>query len=397
MALIKNLHKAALIALMDEQKNKTTKIIDDASVALSNSQEAEKAFAKSHTNFEAEKVKLNSAISNAETQTNNVLVSIKAKLPQADAEIEKIKLNTNTSAQKYIENELKIKGTAALKNLTTSEKTAKEVQSRIQAIETDLTTTKANSDKLSGELKAISSEVAKQKTNIFSASSELIGDENGNHENKPALKKRIVGLEAKLLSSQEKADSLNEQAESVLEKVTDSGLHGSYESSAKRYRNASYIILSVQVIILIVMAGLAYRAINITELEQVLKNILPTIPLGVLVYFLQRTYTVEKKLAEEYQHKSTLTKTLAGYRSLYRLKHSDPEYMALFNHVKDGITRNPSEEINPLLHKRLLADKVLDTVDRAVETVTETVSSGMRTTENAMGVVKNVAEELPKR
>lgn len=394
MTFIKNLRKDRLIALMDEQKNKTEKIITESSLAIENSHKAEKAFSKSHTDFEAEKVNLKTVVARVDTQTKAAIATIEAKLPIADAEIEKIKVKAISDVNEFIENELKTKGNASLLQITSSEAAVVKSKNNIDKTETDILAKRTHCETLEAGIKSTSNEVAKYKNNILGVASEIIGDENGNHINGSAMKARLVALEAEINKTQEAANSLNSQSESILEKVTDSGLHGSYERSADRYRKSTWIILIAQCVILLVMAGLAYKAINIIKLEEVLKNILPTIPLGVLVFFLQRAYTVEKKLTEEYQHKSTLTKTLAGYRSLYDLKHSDPEYMALFNHVKDGITRNPSEEINPLLHKRLLIDKVVDTIDNVVESASQTVVSSVKVAESAMDIVKVPKNEI---
>ncbi len=207
---------------------------------------------------------------------------------------------------------------------------------------------------------------------------DIFGDEDGMCTTGPSIKMRSKSACEDAEKALVDGEDVRKQAESLLSKMTDASLHTAFSSAARRYMVGSWIILSIQILVLGIAAALAYRAITL-DLPNLLKNMLPTVPLGFLVYFLNRAYTVEKKLAEEYQHKSSLTKTLAGYRALYKLSHEDKEYMELFTHIKEGITRNPSKEINPLLFRRLPIDTLTDTAEKAIGTVQKTAEKAVNT------------------
>jgi hypothetical protein len=62
-----------------------------------------------------------------------------------------------------------------------------------------------------------------------------------------------------------------------------------------------------------------------------------------------RNQKIAKKLAEEYHHKAALSEAMTGYRGLYQLKHESPEYMNLFNSIKEQLNINPSSKIDKFL------------------------------------------------
>lgn len=302
--------------------------------------------------------------------------STTTKLAAVDQRISTITADATKKVDNFINTEIKPKATGAVSSATaTRDQTISlkgEVDAVLKKIEAIHTGASKKHDQVTEKHDTIIKLLSKAEQNTF----EIFGDEDGMCPTGPSIKKRSKSVCEEAEQALVDGKDLRKQAESLLNKMTDESLHTAFSKSARRYMFGSWAILIIQILVLGVAAALAYRAIDL-EIEDLLKNMLPTIPLGFLVYFLNRAYTVEKKLAEEYQHKSSLTKTLAGYRALYKLSHEDKEYMELFTHIKEGITRNPSKEINPLLFRRLPIDAITDTAEKAIDSVQKTAEKAV--------------------
>jgi len=300
------------------------------------------------------------------------------KLAAVDQNVSTITADASKKVSEFIDTEIKPKATETIDlAIATKDQTVTlkgEVETLVKAVEAIHDGTSEKHELVTEKHDSIAKLLTKAEQNSF----DIFGDEEGMCLNGPSIKKRSQTVCREAEQALEDGEDVRKQADGLLSKMTDASLHTAFSSAARRYMVGSWVILILQILILGVAAALAYRAIEL-EISDLLKNMLPTIPLGFLVYFLNRAYTVEKKLAEEYQHKSSLTKTLAGYRALYKLTHEDKEYMALFTHIKEGITRNPSKEINPLLFRRLPIDAFTDTAENAIATVQKSAEKAVNT------------------
>ena len=50
-------------------------------------------------------------------------------------------------------------------------------------------------------------------------------------------------------------------------------------------------------------------------------------------------------LAEEYQHKASISEALSGYRKLWDLEHDSQEYQDFFNPTLSHLIKNPSDKV----------------------------------------------------
>lgn len=329
-----------------------------------------------------------------ESKSTSFSNTANGKLADVDKKITAITANASTKVTNFIDTEMKPKATKAIDLATITKDKTVTLKGEIEAVVKKVTAIHDGTSKAQNQVAEKHKTIAKLLTKAEQSTFEICGDEDGMCSTGPSIKKRSETVCKEAERALGDGEDLRKQAESLLNKMTDASLHTAFSKSALRYMIGSWVILSIQIMVLGIAAFLAYRAIDL-ELEDLLKNILPTIPLGFLVYFLNRAYTVEKKLAEEYQHKSSLTKTLAGYRALYKLSHEDKEYMALFTHIKEGITRNPSKEINPLLFRRLPIDTLTDTAEKAIDTAQKSaekaVSAASASVAKSAEAVKSVA------
>jgi hypothetical protein len=316
------------------------------------------------------------------------------KLADVDLKISTITTDASKKVTNFIESDIKPKAKEAIELATVTKDTTLTLKGEVDAVVEKVKAIHNGTSQKHDEVTSKHDNIAKLLTKAEQITSEICGDDEGMCATGPSIRRRSETVCKEAEQALVDGEALKKQAESLLNKMTDASLHTAFSKSAHRYMIGSWVILIIQVIVLGIAAFLAYRAIDL-EVEDLLKNILPTIPLGFLVYFLNRAYTVEKKLAEEYQHKSSLTKTLAGYRALYKLSHEDKEYMALFTHIKEGITRNPSKEINPLLFRRLPIDTLTDTAEKAIDTAQKSaekaVSAASASVAKSADAMKSVA------
>lgn len=337
---------------------------------------------------------IQTSLASLETKSTSFSAAADEKLDFVDKKISTITADASTKVSNFIDKEIKPKATEAIDLATSTKDKTVTLKGEIDAVVKQVQAIHSGTSKTQNAVTEKHDTITKLLTKAEQSALEICGDEEGMCSSGPSIKKRSETVCENAEQALVDGNDLKKQAESLLNKMTDASLHTAFSKSALRYMIGSWVILTLQVIVLGIAAFLAYRAIDL-EIEDLLKNILPTIPLGFLVYFLNRAYTVEKKLAEEYQHKSSLTKTLAGYRALYKLSHEDKEYMALFTHIKEGITRNPSKEINPLLFRRLPIDTLTDTAEKAIGTAQKSaekaVSVASASVEKSAEAIKSVA------
>ena len=221
-----------------------------------------------------------------------------------------------------------------------------------------------------------------QKENVKNLQDKLLkfehkfmGDENGEYNksepNQPPV--MLPAIKKELSVSQDEINSLAEQAQSVLHKATDKGLHSVFEEYRSRYTKSSrnynlwqYALLAFIFIFgLLSITGYPPFLINfgislplltlkadLDTLVQLSFRGVMILPLVYLSIILNRNANIQKALAEEYAHKASLTKSIAGYRELYDLEHKNDEYTNLFKSIVEGLNANPANKIFYMLNKK---------------------------------------------
>lgn len=404
---LKNLTKSEIIAEAEKLNNAAYEAIATSKEKTAQIDKLKNSAAQLRTDLEDQKNefttltdKLQTALTELDTKSTSFSTTAAEKLAVVDNEISTITKAASDKVTDFIETDIKLKATDAINLATETKDKTINLKVEIDTVANQIKTIHTGAAKTEIEAKEKYNAIEKLFTKAEQNTFEICGNEDGMCSTGPSIKKRSEIVCKNAEKALVDGEDLKKQAQSLLNKMTDEGLHTAFSKSAKRYMLGSWVILIMQIFVLGVAAALAYRAIDL-EIEDLLKNMLPTIPLGFLVYFLNRSYTVEKKLAEEYQHKSSLTKTLAGYRALYKLSHEDKEYMELFTHIKEGITRNPSKEINPLLFRRLplnaltdTAEKAIDSVQKSTERIVTTASKSIAKNSNKVMSAANATEAI---
>lgn len=190
---------------------------------------------------------------------------------------------------------------------------------------------------------AIKDSIEKYENKVRLLELEVFGDSEGLYQGEVALRPQYLS-ELKALKSS------SEHARKALAEISDLGLHGAFSKRANTSSVAYHLYQVALLAILFLLAAVGYQLVqsDIT-LENFVMKTITAIPLGFAAFLLNRTAKVEKKISEDYRHKSALTEALAGYRNLYNLSNSDDEYMELFEHVKMDLVTNPSDRMEQIL------------------------------------------------
>lgn len=162
------------------------------------------------------------------------------------------------------------------------------------------------------------------------------------------------GITRQALDRIEQLERSNKRATELIESLTDASVHGAFkkrEISADR-RHTVYQIGLVLCVISILGVGHPLVTDQLT-LESALSRSIFLLPLTYLLWVINRTIKIEKRLAEAYRHKASTMDALTGYRNLYKLKHDDAEYLKIFDNIQSEIIDNPGRNIEKLLTSRL--------------------------------------------
>jgi hypothetical protein len=168
------------------------------------------------------------------------------------------------------------------------------------------------------------------------------------------------GLEKATEFLKVRLSNLIKETNEKLHAITDSSLHNSFYTRAKSHSDEyqklqDYTFKSVVSIAVVTLLFAIIQLINILWINKTFSyqisyyQIGITLPLIYLVWMFNRNQKIAKKLAEEYHHKAALSEAMTGYRGLYQLKHESPEYMNLFNSIKEQLNINPSSKIDKFL------------------------------------------------
>jgi hypothetical protein len=202
--------------------------------------------------------------------------------------------------------------------------------------------------------------INKLKRSVEEIHNQLKGDDDGNHNGEPSLIKNAEALN-------NKTKKTLKDAERALGVSTDASLFSEYINKERLYKNSGRFILFLQVILLTAIAGSAFwffpfqNEVNIGTYFNFAIRVISISPLVFLSIILLRVYNVQKILTEEYAHKATLAKTIAGYRKQFDLNFEDKEYKDLFEDFQNAITANPSDRIATILNRKEPQDKMVST------------------------------------
>lgn len=200
------------------------------------------------------------------------------------------------------------------------------------------------------------------------------------------------GLKSEVEQLRDQLKKLVAEATDKLHALTDQSLHNAFAKRAESYsvefkeleRHTQNVVLGI--VGVVAAFGLAQLVIYVVG-KPFNYNLLifQFSIIGALVFLLwmyNRNQKMAKKLAEDYHHKAALAEAMTGYRHLYGLKHSDEEYMRLFDSIKDALNVNPSAGIDRFLNLKSPHEDIASTVERSVDRLqqgmTEAVKSALK-------------------
>ncbi len=163
------------------------------------------------------------------------------------------------------------------------------------------------------------------------------------------------GLKATVESLANRLEKLTSQAEKKLFELTDSSLQHAFTSRAKKYTfefkklQKFTFWLTLTLVADILLFGIIQLCKEKFDWHLLIYQFSIAGALIFSIFMYNRNQKIAKKLAEEYQHKASLTEAMTGYRALYNLEHTDAEYMELFNSLKEQLNTNPSKQIDTFL------------------------------------------------
>lgn len=198
------------------------------------------------------------------------------------------------------------------------------------------------------------------------------------------------GLKATVESLANRLEKLTSQAEKKLFGLTDSSLQHAFTSRAKKYSleftklQKITFWLTLALVGDIVIFGIIQLCINEFNWHLLIYQFSIAGALAFAIFMYNRNQKIAKKLAEEYQHKASLTEAMTGYRELYSLDHKDTEYMELFNSLKDQLNTNPSKQIDSFLKLKSPHEELSSSI------------KGILNPENVKAIAEQVTEILKK-
>ncbi len=157
-----------------------------------------------------------------------------------------------------------------------------------------------------------------------------------------------------------KLDTLIIEANHKLYALTDSSLHNAFATRAEDYTREFKRLekitfnMTLGIIADILIFGIIQLILVLTDKPFNYHLLIYQFSIaGALVFAIwmyNRNQKIAKKLAEEYHHKAAIAEAMTGYRQLYGLEHTSPEYMELFNSLKKQLNTNPSTAIDKFLN-----------------------------------------------
>lgn len=188
-----------------------------------------------------------------------------------------------------------------------------------------------------------------------------------------------LGLKSEVEQLRDQLNKLVVEATNKLHALTDQSLHNAFAKRAENYSaefkklegRTQNVVLGI--VVVVALFGLAQLGIYLTgkpfNYNLLIYQFSIIAALVFLLWMYNRNQKVAKKLAEDYHHKAALAEAMTGYRHLYGLKHSDEEYMRLFDSIKDALNVNPSASIDRFLNLRSPHEDVASMVERAVDRI----------------------------
>lgn len=164
------------------------------------------------------------------------------------------------------------------------------------------------------------------------------------------------GLKATVESLANRLEKLTSEAENKLFGLTDSSLQHAFASRAleytKEFKKLQQLTfwLTLALVGDIILFGTIQLFLKSFDWHLLIYQFSIAGALVFAIWMYNRNQKIAKKLAEEYQHKASLTEAMTGYRALYTLEHKDAEYLELFNSIKDQLNTNPSKLIDTFLN-----------------------------------------------
>ena len=147
--------------------------------------------------------------------------------------------------------------------------------------------------------------------------------------------------------------SLNDQSSQLLAELTDKSLHNAFKIQAVaekkehdkyfNYSIASLVSGFVAFLTLFLVQAFSKHDFSIYELWLIRISLIT--PFGFAYYLCSTKSSISMKLANEYQHKASISEALSGYRKLWNLEHGDEEYKDLFDPIARDLIKNPSDKI----------------------------------------------------
>jgi hypothetical protein len=155
----------------------------------------------------------------------------------------------------------------------------------------------------------------------------------------------------KISTSQSELDRLNEESSKLLQEITDKSLHNAFKIQAEEKKKAHkwYFGFSLGVllfgVLLMMLIQFFQDGLKLDDYELWFARLFISVPVGLAYWLCTVKSNITMQLAEEYQHKASVSEALSGYRKLWDLEHDSKEYKDFFNPTVLHLINNPSDKI----------------------------------------------------
>lgn len=171
---------------------------------------------------------------------------------------------------------------------------------------------------------------------------------------KIAEREALIKKQNEEISKQkQELQSLNDQSSQLLAELTDKSLHNAFkiQAVAEKKEHDKYFHYSlcslgggfIAFLILFLVQAFSKHEFSIYELWLIRVSLIT--PFGFAYYLCSTKSSISMKLANEYQHKASISEALSGYRKLWNLEHGDAEYKDLFDPIARDLIKNPFDKI----------------------------------------------------
>ena len=177
---------------------------------------------------------------------------------------------------------------------------------------------------------------------------------------------KIENLQKETEKQQKINSNIQLNSEKFLQDITDKTLINTFKQQAddKKGSYKWFFCSSVAMACLVGTIGL----VLIIKNGKIGFDELVLLPFIFAYFSLAKQADVNKKLAEEYQHKASLTEYLAGYKKMWELGRDDAEYIILIEEIKKEILKNPNDFIkisnDYIENMKNISDKLVDTLGK---------------------------------